>query len=512
MGRLAVSSPDVLAACRLARRNGHPGRRETGAGVCRDGDGVTQIVIVGGGIAGLSIAWAVRRRDPNADVVVLERGMRAGGNVRTEYTDGYTCECGPDGFLDSAAETVRLAREVGLERRLLPSNDAARRRYIFLKGRLHEVPRSPAAFLRSPLLSVRGKARVAWEPFARRRPEDDESIYDFAARRIGSEAAAVLIDSLISGIYAGDAHALSLRACAPKIWQLENDHGGLLRSFVATWRRRGLNETPNASVGRLTSFIGGMTELTDALTHALDGAVRTSTPALQLRRDCGTGACRSAAAARGYTVETQGGSIRADAVVLAGLASESAALMRPLDPTIAGLLDGIPTAPLAVLCLGYDAAAVGTCCARDVVGFLVPRSEQIRILGALWETSIYSHRAPAGKALLRVMIGGACDRDAVSLSDDELLGIARRDLARTMGLSIAPELVKIIRHPRGIPQYVKGHLARLRRIDALLQAHAGLYLAGQSYRGGSITACIADADRVAASVLEHARAASEQVP
>ena len=163
-----------------------------------------RIVIVGGGIAGLSIAWAVRRRDPNTDVVVLERGVRAGGNVRTEYADGYTCECGPDGFLDSAAATLRLVREVGLERRLLPSNDAAGTRYIFLKGRLHEVPRSPAAFLRSSLLSVRGKARLAWELFAHRPPEEDESIYDFATRRIGSEAASVLIDSLISGIYAGE--------------------------------------------------------------------------------------------------------------------------------------------------------------------------------------------------------------------------------------------------------------------------------------------------------------------
>ena len=471
-----------------------------------------RIVIVGGGIAGLSVAWAVRRRDPSADVVVLERGPRAGGNVRTEYADGYTCECGPDGFLDSAAATLRLAREVGLEWRLLPSNDAAKRRYIFLKGRLHEVPGSPAAFLRSSLLSVRGKARVAWEPFARPQPEEDESIYDFATRRIGSEAASALIDSLISGIFAGDAHALSLRACAPKIWQLENDHGGLLRARLATWRRHRRNEAPNASAGRLTSFVGGMTELTDTLTRSLDRAVRTATPALRLRKGCGTDGCRSAAAARGYTVETQAGSIRADAVVLAGLASESAALMRPFDPTIASLLDGIPTAPLAVLCLGYDAAAVGTCCALDGFGFLVPRSERIRILCALWETSIYSHRAPAGKALLRVMIGGACDRDVVSLSDEALIGIARRDLARTMRLSIAPEFVKIIRHSRGIPQYVKGHLARLRRIDASLQAHARLYLAGQSYRGGSITACIADADRVAASVLEHARAASEHVP
>ena len=460
-----------------------------------------RVVITGGGIAGLSLAWALRTRAPEVEVVVLERAARPGGNIRTGHLDGYTCEWGPDGFLDNAPDTLQLIREIGLEPRLQPSNDAARRRFISSKGRLCEVPTSPVAFLKSPLLSAAGKARIAWEPFAPPRHEEDESIHGFAARRIGAEAAEVLVGSMVSGIFAGDAGELSLRACFPKMRELEDEHGGLLRALWAT-RRHG--NGIGVPAGRLTSFAGGMTELVDALTRALDGVVRTSSPVLQLGKSGGTDPRTPRSGPDGYGVVTPDGTMRADAVVLAGPASEAAGLVRGFDRALAGLLDGIPTAPLAVVCLGYDAARLAEYCPLDGFGFLVPRHEPIRILGCLWETSIYPNRAPAGKALLRVMIGGALDPDAVTLDDDHLLAIVRRDLAATMSLPIAPEFVRIIRHTRGIPQYVQGHLARLQQIDARLQSHPGLYLAGNSYRGVSINACISDAARTADMVLKRA--------
>jgi oxygen-dependent protoporphyrinogen oxidase len=460
-----------------------------------------RVVIAGGGIAGLSIAWAIGRRDPDAEVVVLERSPRTGGNIRSEHIDGYLCEAGPDGFLDNAPATLTLVRAIGLESRLLPSHDAARRRYIVRGGQLCEVPTSVGAFLKTPLLSARGKLRIACEPFARRRPDAEESIHDFARRRIGREAASGLVDPMVSGIFAGDASALSLRACFPRMWQLEEDHGGLFRALLATRRSRRREDAVGAPSGRLTSFVGGMTELTDALTRELGPAVRTSTPVAELCKHTPNAIGYRHSSARRYAVRTTTGSIDADAVVLSGPAAESATILQGIDPVLGTLLQSIPTAPLAVVCLGYHAPAIASHCELDGFGFLVPRTEGIRILGALWETSIYTNRAPANKALLRVMIGGARDRQAASLPDGQLLGIVLRDLARTMGLSVAPEFVRIIRHPRGIPQYVKGHLARVHQIDTLLTAHAGLYLAGNSYRGVSMNSCIAEADRVAETVL-----------
>jgi oxygen-dependent protoporphyrinogen oxidase len=453
---------------------------------------MSRIVIAGGGIAGLSIAFALRKRDPSADVVVLERAARAGGNIRTERIDGYTCEWGPDGFLDDAPETLRLVHDLGLEPRLQPCSASAKRRFIVRHGRLCAVPTSPPALVTTRLLSLRAKVRLAFEPFAAPRTDDDESIHDFAARRIGSEAAETLVGAMVSGIFAGDPRALSLQACFPRMRQLEDEHGGLIRALLAK-RRKSASNGVGAPRGRLTSFVGGMNELIDGLTASLGRVVRTSSPVTRLSRPSDTPA--------GFTVATAEDMFRADAVVLAGPAAQSAALLRDADPRLADLLDGIPTAPLAVVCLGYDAASLGPACTLNGFGFLVPRTEPFRILGTLWETSIYPERAPAGKVLLRVMIGGACDPEAVTLDDERLTEVVLRDLAAIMGVSRRPEFVRIIRHARGIPQYVKGHPARLREIDERLETMPGLFVAGNSYRGVSINSCVSEAGRIASDVL-----------
>jgi oxygen-dependent protoporphyrinogen oxidase len=213
----------------------------------------------------------------------------------------------------------------------------------------------------------------------------------------------------------------------------------------------------------------------------------------------------------GYTLGVHGlGRLDADAVVLAGPAVEAAALMAPLDREISRELRGIASAPLAVVCLGYDAAAIAAARGPDRLagavpldgfGFLVPRGQGPRILGALWESSIYPGRAPEGHALIRVMIGGARDPDAVLLDDDALLSTVKSDLRQTMGLGATPAFVRIYRHRVGIPQYIRGHLARLARIDARLARLPGLYLAGNSYHGVAINSCVAEAGPLAARVL-----------
>ncbi len=454
---------------------------------------MSTVAVVGGGVAGLSVAHELRKRAPALDVVVLEPRERAGGNVRTEVYDGYTCEWGAVGFLDNAPDTLRLVREVGLEPRLLPSSDAARRRYIYRKGTLHEVPTSPQSFLTSPLISARAKARLLGEPFAGGPRVADESIASFAARRIGREAAAIMIDSMVSGIYAGDAAELSLRACFPKMWQMERDHGSLFRAMLARRKNRRKGDAIGAPTGRLTSFQRGMTELVEALARGLGPSVHTSSPVLELRPPATSGR---------FWIATPGREIAADAVVLAGPANESADLVRQFGLGLSSALRRIPTAPLAVVCLGYDAAQVAADRGPlDGFGFLVPRSEKIRTLGALWESSIYANRAPAGKALMRVMIGGAHDRSVLDLDDDGLLAVVRSDLRTTMGLRAAPEMVRVIRHPRGIPQYTIGHLDRLARIEAELARYPGLFVAGNSYRGVSINDCIAQSGSIAERVV-----------
>jgi oxygen-dependent protoporphyrinogen oxidase len=461
-----------------------------------------RVVIVGGGIAGLAIARAIRVQTPDAEVLVLEARDRVGGNVRTERIEGYLCEAGPDGFLDNAPATLAFVDELGLNAALLPSRDAARRRFIFRRDRLREVPLSPLSFVRSPLLSMRGKLRLACEPFARHAPAYDESILRFAERHIGSEPAQVLVGSMVSGIFAGDAAELSLRSCFPKMHEMEEEYGSLVRAMLAKRRRRASANGVGAPAGRLTSFIDGMESLIRAAAESLGGTVRMNRKVVHLRPRRAGGP--RLVGARSFTIASENQTIEADAVVLAGPACETADLLRPFDSEAARQLNGIATAPLAVVCLGYDERAIAAERGPlDGFGFLVPRGEGPRILGALWESSIYPGRAPDGKALLRIMIGGATDREAVDLDEPQLIGIVREDLRRTMGIRAVPEFVQVFRHVRGIPQYTIGHASRLARIEARLRDHPGLFLAGNSYRGVSINACIEDAPATARRVADH---------
>jgi oxygen-dependent protoporphyrinogen oxidase len=467
-----------------------------------------RVAIVGGGIAGLSVAHALRAHAPGADVIVIERGERVGGNIRSENVDGYLCEAGPDGFLDNAPATLDLVDTVGLRDRLVRCRDAARRRYIFRHGRLIAVPMSPGAFLTSPLLSLAGRLRVLGEPFSVRAPQYDESILHFAERHLGREAAQVLVGSMVSGIFAGDANQLSLRSAFPKMHEMESQYGSLVRAMIAKRRQRRNENGMGAPAGTLTSFPGGMEDLVRAAAAGLGDAVRTGcrVTRLQMRHGYEDPVRPRLVGARAFSLGCANRLVEADAVVLAGPAQETADLLRDSAPSAASLLAAVQTAPLAVVCLGYDAAALAAERGPlDGFGFLVPRGEGARILGALWETSIYPHRAPAGKALMRVMIGGATDPDAVELTDGALLDTVRADLQRTMGLRLAPELVHIVRHRRGIPQYTIGHDNRLQRIEAALSAHRGLFLAGNSYRGVSVNACIEDAPRIAGAVADHLR-------
>lgn len=485
---------------------------------------MSRIAIVGAGIAGLSLAHALKARAASdVEIVVFEKSGRAGGNIRSERIGGYLCEAGPNGFLDSVPDTLDLVRALGLDGQVQVSSDAARRRFLFRRGRLHEMPSTPLAFARSGLLSWPGKLRMLVEPFARPRPDGDESIHGFASRRIGREAADVLVDSMVSGVYAGDAHRLSLRACFPKMHDMESEFGGLFRAMIALRRRRrqtAAGTRPHAPMGApggtLTSFKGGMEVLAAALARDLGGSLLLNRRVLGIHEQpssspcggtvreplspCGSDPARSQ---RPFRLLLNGArTVDADVVVLSGPACESADIAADLDRELAGELAAIHTAPLVVVALGYEAAAVAA--ARgplDGFGYLIPRSERTSLLGVLWDSSIYPGRAPAGRVLLRAMIGGATNPGAVDVPDEVLLMHLRRELAQTMGLDVAPSLVHIVRHRGGIPQYTIGHLARLARIDGRLARHPGLYVAGNSYRGAAINSCVADARELAGRIL-----------
>lgn len=445
------------------------------------------IAIVGGGIAGLSLGSVLKRRlGPDQPIVVFERASRPGGNIRTDEIDGFLVEWGPNGFLDNVPETFRLVEALALNDRIVRSSDRARRRFIYRAGRLHEVPGGPIAFTTTRLLSTLGKLRIASEPWARPSIDSDETIHAFATRRIGREAADALVDPMVSGIWAGNAKELSLRACFAKMAEMEEQYGGLFKALLAKMRER-RTKVDVGPTGKLTSFVGGTQDLIDALATDLGPSLRLDTEVTGLTPSDDR-----------WHLETSAGTLEADAVVLASAAGVTANLVKPFSYGMAATLRKIASAPLAVVALAYNESEIErTRGPLDGFGFLVPRGEGLRILGALWDSSVYPHRAPKGRVLIRAMIGGAHDPDVLSLSDEQIIATVQHELRLAMRLKLEPLWARVIRHPLGIPQYTRGHLERLAEIDRRLAAWPGLLLAGNAYRGPSINACVADADRLA---------------
>jgi oxygen-dependent protoporphyrinogen oxidase len=451
-----------------------------------------RVVVVGGGISGLAVARALLRSG-SAEVCCLEAEARPGGNVRTEREGGFLLEWGPTAFLDNAPATLDLARELGLETEVVRADPSARRRFVFRAGRLHRVPGGPFSLVGSGVLPWASKLRLLLEPFVpRRKDPGDESVFEFARRRIGTGAAEILVDAMVSGIYAGDARRLSLPACFPRMRELETEYGSLVRAMLAlVWSRRAKGG-PSGPSGTLTSFRGGLETLPRAIARELGPALRTG------RKATGVGHM----GIRGFRVFLdEGAPLDAAAVVLACPAWNAAELVSSMDGSLASTLASIPSAPIAVVHLGFEEKALPERPAG--FGFLAPRGEGLRILGALFASSIFPGRAPAGHVLLTAMVGGASDPSAVELPEADLVALARRDLATAMGIEAKPVLVRVFRHPRGIAQYTLGHLDRLAAIERLSSERPGLFFCGSSYRGVSLNSCIEEAPAIARRVLEH---------
>jgi oxygen-dependent protoporphyrinogen oxidase len=449
-----------------------------------------RIVIVGAGISGLCTAhYLVRNLSAagrEAEILLFEAEEVPGGKMRTIREDGFNMEWGPNGFLTNKPYSLELVKDLGIENRLARSSDLARKRFIYSGGRLHRLPETPQAFFSSNLLSLPGRLRILWEPFAAGPPAGaDESLGDFARRRLGSEALEKLLDPMVTGIYAGDPDRMSLRSCFPLIHELELKYGGLVKGMISLQReRRRAGEKREMSAGPggvLMSFDSGVQTLTDILAERLSEGLHTGVAVENVRR-------RDGKFLLSLVENTQRGEIDTDALVLATPAYAAAAALGALDPQISEALSAIPYSPVSVVALGYEQTALGN--SLDGFGFLIPRLEKRKILGALWDSSVFPNRAPQGRALIRAMVGGVRNPDLAALPEGALVGLTRAELAATMGVSADPVLARCFFHEKGIPQYLVGHGKVLDRIDARLAAYPCLYLNSNAYRGIALNDCV----------------------
>jgi oxygen-dependent protoporphyrinogen oxidase len=474
-------------------------------------------VIVGGGITGLSCAYYMTEyfaeRKELVRIAVLEGASRLGGNIVTENRSGFILDGGPDSWVSSKPDAMQLVRRLRLAPETIPTVEMHRRVYIAWGKELHlmpeglvlGIPTSIGPMVTTGLFGWDAKLRMAFEPLIPARNfqgDDDESVGDFMARRLGDELTERLVAPLLGGIFAGDAYSISVRAAFPQLVKAEREHGSLVLAMREQRRKSGMHlrgeddEGSRPAPSAFLSLRAGLGSLIEALLGALGSTdVRTgchvrSIDALPPGDPRGR-----------YAVVTASGVEMADDVVLTGPTRKSADVVRALDAELGRQLDDIlGYASTATVFLAFKRDQVGH--ALDATGFIVPRSLGKDILAATWVSSKWDHRAPAGHVLMRVFVGGAGRDEVLSRDDAQLVALAMRELRSFVPIKGEPLFTRVFRFQRVSPQPYIGHLKRARAVRERLALHPGLHLAASGFDGVGIPDCIRQAEAIAHRVAQ----------
>lgn len=450
-----------------------------------------KVAVIGGGIGGLVAARALVKA--GIDAHVLEAGPRAGGVLDTSHVGGYVREHAASSFLGGPPDgAYALCAELGVA--LDKASPRARARWIYIDGKLRALPRSPASLVTSDLLTWRGKLDLLREPLRRAGDGHDESVHAFAARRFGAEAARAIVAPFVTGVYAADAHAISLPAGFPRLAALDAD-GGLVRGMLAH-AVRGIGNRLRGRVGRLVGMPGeeqsrtprglwaprgGLASLVHALARQLGDRVHLSTRVARIDTVGGGVRLEDASGGRPLAVT------RWDGAVLAIPAEDAAGLVA--TPDFANRLAAFHRAPAAQVYLGFPEAAVPR--ASTGFGLLVAQGEEVRVLGVVFESVVWPARAPEGHVLLRCIYGGGRDPEIMRLDDTALIAQAVRDVGVVLGIDARPTHASVVRWQRGVAQYRLGHRERVRDATAIARGQR-IVLAGADYRGPGLNDLCAD--------------------
>lgn len=452
-------------------------------------------VVIGGGISGLACAYGLR--EAGIPVLLLEQSQRLGGMIDSVEQDGFLFELGPQSFL-STETLLEVIAGLGLDNELLRADPRAPR-FILRRGRLELVPRAPPALLSTGLLSFGTKWRLLSEPFRRTQPpKDDESVADFVRRKFGAELLELLLAPFVSGVYAGDPEKLSLRSAFPSVHQWEQQYGSVIRGAM---KSRPAKDKPPAT---LCTFRKGMVSLPRALGERLGDEVRCSVSVTSIRRGKANGNSEFELTVSHHGHEER---ITSGAVIVATETQPAGRLLAGISPDFASHLARVEYAPVAVVATGYRREQVSH--PVNGFGFLVPRTQKLRILGTVWTSSLFPGRAPEGLVSFTSFAGGATDPDLLRLNDAEIVEVVARELAGVLRITGAPAAWRVQRYERALPQYNLGHGRTLAALRALTANLPGLFLTGNYLEGPAIGVCVEQALRTAQVVRQYVEARRE---
>ena len=447
----------------------------------------TDAIILGAGISGLTAGFYLAEK--GLRVRILEKSPCVGGAIRSERRDGFLIEFGPNTVLDTTPLLGELFQKLGIASERVDASPQAKNRYIVRGGKLHALPTSPLAFLKTPLFSTSAKLRLLLEPFISRAPEDrEESLAEFVSRRIGPDFLDYAINPFVAGVYAGDPAQLGVQSAFPKLHALEREHGSLIRGAILSARQRKKSgETPKNRAAML-GFQNGLQTFPDALHRTLGDSVSTN---------CGLQSVSRTES--GFSVTLESGEILEAPVLLSTVPAHSfASLPMEFAQPLASTLDAIIHPPVAMVFMGFDKPPGGI--ERDGFGFLVPAKEKRQILGCIWSSSIFQGRTPAGGAGLTTFVGGSRQPDLARLSDSELGSLVLGELRALMGVTATPILVAVQKWEKAIPQYRVGYGETMDAISSFENDTPGFFVSG-NFRGGiAVPDCVkqsrAMADRI----------------
>lgn len=454
----------------------------------------TDVLIIGGGISGLSTAWWLAQQ--GVGVEVWEAGSQPGGKIRTHREMGYMTERAAGLLVNFRPEIDSLIKKSGLENSL-KQRDERLNRYIMHQGNLTPVPMMLPQLMRSPLWSLSAKLRLMLEPFIPRGSFESETVSEFVSRRLGREVLDTAMDPFISGTLASDPDLAEAQSVLPRLTALEYRYGSLTAGMLVNRvlkRRR-------ANTADTFSFQGGMSELV---------AVLASTPGVRVR----SGACATGIVNHGDRWQVEGvvngtpNSIRVPQLVMSTPADVSGKLLDPIDHYLAELLGGIEYSPVAVLHQGLQSGNIKH--PLDGTGFLVSKKSRLPINGNLWMSNMFPQRAPQGHTLLTSYLGGVHRPEQLQQSDAQLSDTVLDCLRPLLGIRGPAEYLRVERHQQGLPLYHGRYRERINAIDECLSRLSGLHLNANYMHGVSVRERIFQGRQVANRIAKALQISDEK--
>lgn len=472
-----------------------------------------RFAILGGGISGIAAALRLEELRPDVSIVLFESQDRLGGILGTSREAGYLIEQAADNFLrgPTAPWAEQLTRRLELSDLLIPTNEANRGAHVGWHGNLYPVPAgfqlmAPSRFLpilESRLLSIAGKLRLCCEPFIRE-PRDavEESLREFATRRLGREAFERLVEPLVAGIYTGDPDRLSIQAALPQMVQMVRDHGSL---FKAMRHRNKQSQRAGEDRGARYSLFVAPREGMSSWVNALAGKLKRTDMRLRSRvssiRKSPDGNWQVEMVPQS-TEDPRRQTESFDGVIVALPAPRASDVLQVNYPGLSRALQAIPVASSAVVCLGYRQDQIRR--ALDAFGCVVPSLEKRKSLAISYSSVKFPDRAPIGSHLLRVFMGGSLHPELAALPDADLEKIARDEVAHWLHVSGSPQFVRVVRWLDAMPQYELGHLQKIDALQQQLAAVPGLALAGNYLKGVGVPQCVRSGSQAAEAILSAA--------